>query len=69
MDLDSSAATLNSVPELGTVRVAEESLTRLLELLELAARRGAFELEEYQRIGAVYTEVIECFPRKKQFRW
>ena len=35
------------------VAVSRETLARLLELLELAARRGAFELEEYLAIGKV----------------
>jgi len=40
------------------------TLARLLDLLELAARRGAFDLEEYQRVGSVYQEAIVCLPHK-----
>jgi hypothetical protein len=36
------------------VAVPRDTLARLLELLELAARRGAFELEEYLAIGRVF---------------
>ena len=43
-----------------TAPVPAAVLQRLLELLELAARRGAFELEEYQRIGEVYLVAQQC---------
>ena len=43
-------------------QVPEVTLVRLVELLELAARRGAFEIEEYQRIGGVYETVLSCLP-------
>ena len=35
-------------------------IQRLLELLELAARRGAFELEEYHSVGTVFLQAKEC---------
>ena len=35
-------------------QIPEQYLSRLLDLLELAARRGAFEIEEYQAIGEIY---------------
>ena len=41
-------------------QVPRETLGRLLELLELAASRGAFEIEEFQAIGNVYAEVQTC---------
>ena len=43
-------------------QVPEATLVRLVELLELAARRGAFEIEEYQRIDGVYESVLSCLP-------
>ena len=42
------------------VSVPELPLRRLLELLELAARRGAFELDEFQAVGSVYLSVVRC---------
>ena len=39
-----------------------KDLQRLLELLELAARRGAFELEEFELIGSTYRSVVRCLP-------
>jgi len=49
-------------------RIPETALARLLELLELAARRGAFELEEYQRIGAVYDLASSCLAKERIVR-
>ena len=40
------------------ILIPHETLTRLLELLEVAARRGAFELEEYLPIGKVFEEAL-----------
>ena len=40
------------------VVLPEETLRRLLDLLQLAARRGAFEIDEYQKIGEVYTQGV-----------
>jgi hypothetical protein len=49
------AASVTSPPP---VQVARDTFVRLLELLELAARRGAFELEEYRRIGLVFEAAL-----------
>uniref|UniRef100_A0A6C0BZQ6 Uncharacterized protein n=1 Tax=viral metagenome TaxID=1070528 RepID=A0A6C0BZQ6_9ZZZZ len=37
------------------LEIPSETVVRLLEVVELAARRGAFEIEEYQAIGALYS--------------
>ena len=49
-----SAAVSASVPA--------DSISRLLDLLQLAAARGAYRLEEYERIGQVYSSVVICLP-------
>jgi hypothetical protein len=41
-------------------RVPLSVLVHLLETLELAARRGAFELEEYLRVGGVFKAAQAC---------
>ncbi len=48
------AAVLASVPV--------DSISRLLDLLQLAAARGAYRLEEYEGIGQVYKTVLTCLP-------
>lgn len=48
------AAPLASVPV--------DSISRLLDLLQLAAARGAYRLEEYERIGQVYNTVATWLP-------
>ena len=40
-----------------TIQIEAELVTKLLDLLVLAARRGAFEIEEYSQIGHVYNAV------------
>ena len=45
------------------ISVPAASLRQLLELLELAARRGAFELEEFRAIGGIYAEVQQWIKR------
>ncbi len=42
------------------VEVPHRVITRLLELLDLSARRGAFDIEEFEKVGALYTEAVRC---------
>ena len=47
-----------------TVSVPIDLLNKLLDLLQLAADRNAFpKLDEYERIGQVYRQVKECYPK------
>ena len=39
------------------VSVDRDIIIKLLELLQLAARRGAFEISEYAKIGDIYDSV------------
>ena len=39
-------------------------LRRLLELLQVAARRGAFELDEYLSIGEVFLQARAVVPNE-----
>ena len=43
-----------------TVRVREDILQKLLDLLELASRRGAFEIDEFADVHEVYVYGKEC---------
>lgn len=60
MEINSSAANDTALAQSQKVLVSQETLERLLELLELAARRGAFEIEEYRSIGEVYSSGRSC---------
>lgn len=69
------ASTLSSVAELAqsqngweTVNIREDILLKFLDLLELASRRGAFEIEEFQDVHAVYTAARECLPSHQKQR-
>ena len=37
------------------LQIPSDTFIRLLEVIELAARRGAFEIEEYRAIGELYS--------------
>ena len=41
-------------------QLQEEHVRRLLRLLELAAARGAFLMQEFQEVGEVYNRVRGC---------
>ena len=45
----------NASSEQSILTVPAITFHRLIDLLELAARRGAFEIEEYQAIGELYS--------------
>ena len=51
-----------SAPAAVSASVPTDSISRLLDLLQLAAARGAYRLEEYERIGQVYNSVVVCLP-------
>jgi hypothetical protein len=53
---------VDPMPDEVEVTVPLVHLRRLLELLEVAARRGTYELEEFQRVGALYDAVAQCLP-------
>jgi hypothetical protein len=48
--------------------VREDLLQKLLDLLELASRRGAFELEEFRDVHEVYTGVRERLQLRRRPR-
>ena len=69
------AATISSVAELAqtpigweTVNIKEETLQKFLDLLELASRRGAFEIEEFQDVHTVYIAARECLQMHQRQR-
>lgn len=52
--MDLAAASVESQPH-KTLQIPSDTFIRLLEVIELAARRGAFEIDEYQAIGELYS--------------